>query len=196
MPEYRHDPISDRWVIFAPERLGRPDQFSNARPPRRIVTPCPFCAGHEDDTPPELTRYAAENASGRDSWQVRVVPNKYPAVRIDGTEVCGNSAGTAPGFGAHEVIIESPIHVVSFSELTDDQATFTFRAYRDRIRSLKQDSRLAYACGGRRIAGTRTQSATGHIQGTRRGAARVCPGWRASGTSQNLHLLRNVGSRA
>ena len=139
MPEYRHDPLTDQWVIIAPERQQRPDELLAAPVARRIVAPCPFCGGHEGETPGELAAYySADDAL---NWQVRVVPNKYPAVCFSGD---GSPLGV-PGLGAHEVIIESPQHVVSFSELSDLQAELTFLAYRDRIRAHQADDRLAYA---------------------------------------------------
>ena len=141
MPEYRHEPLTDQWVIIAPDRQRRPDQLHSAPPVRSVNVPCPFCAGHEGETPVELAAYHAP--SDDTVWQVRVVPNKYPAVHLDVDEGSAHPL-IMPGQGAHEVIIESPRHVVSFSELTDEQAEFTFMAYRDRLRALKQDSRLAY----------------------------------------------------
>ena len=151
MPEYRHDPLLGRSVIVAPERWGRPDQLNGSPQDPQVVALCPFCAGHEHETPPELAAYYSRQGAAAKLWQVRVVPNKYPAVRTTGLELnpaCDrlNSPGlNSPGFGSHEVIIESPEHVASFSQLSDEQAGFTFLAYRDRIRALKSHANLAHA---------------------------------------------------
>jgi UDPglucose--hexose-1-phosphate uridylyltransferase len=51
----------------------------------------------------------------------------------------GDLFKTLPGFGRHEVVIESPDHVASFSELSDDQAFWTFCAYRDRLLAHRND---------------------------------------------------------
>jgi len=48
------------------------------------------------------------------------------------------------GVGAHEVIIESPKHIVSTSELTEEQLREVFWVYRDRLVDLKRDQRLVY----------------------------------------------------
>ena len=48
------------------------------------------------------------------------------------------------GVGRHEVIIESPQHLTSTSQLSDEQAARLFCAYRDRLVDLGQDRRLAY----------------------------------------------------
>jgi UDPglucose--hexose-1-phosphate uridylyltransferase len=51
---------------------------------------------------------------------------------------------TRPGLGVHEVIVEAPDHIVRFSGLSRDQAALVFRAYRDRLRHLRNNPRIAY----------------------------------------------------
>jgi UDPglucose--hexose-1-phosphate uridylyltransferase len=68
---------------------------------------CPFCGGREDRTPPETLRLG-------DPWQVRVVPNLYPA------------------FERQEVVIHSPDHVRSFAELEDEQVGLIAEAWEER----------------------------------------------------------------
>lgn len=147
MSEYRQDPLSQRWVIIGcDERSARPNEFVEATS-RRDDVACPFCAGHETDTPAALASYSV---NGKGTWLVRVVPNKYPVVKSSAPVVVGptpkSDAGQAavPGFGHHEVIIESPRHVASLSDLTDAEAELAFTAYRDRIRVLKADGRYRY----------------------------------------------------
>jgi UDPglucose--hexose-1-phosphate uridylyltransferase len=126
---------------------------------RRRFERCPFCAGHEDATPEAIAVYSSNqgraeiSASSDDSWQVRVIPNKFPALtnenigideRAANANVTELSFATREGYGAHEVIIESPTHTCSFSELTSEQAFFSFVAYRDRLAQLAQDKLLRY----------------------------------------------------
>ena len=148
MSEYRQDPLSRRWVIIGcDERASRPNEFVEATSRDGSVL-CPFCPGHESDTPPPVASYSA---NGKGSWLVRVVPNKYPALVAD-VAPCSTcqplspnaTSGTVPGFGRHEVIIESPRHIASLSELNDEEAELVFTAYRDRIRALKADGRYRY----------------------------------------------------
>jgi UDPglucose--hexose-1-phosphate uridylyltransferase len=145
MSEFRQDPLSRRWVIVGSDRAARPNEFVEL-PVARQPIPCPFCAGNEHETPEEVRRYVLPGASG---WQVRVVPNKYPAVDVQqacpGCLPLGSSLGSpVPGFGRHEVIIESPRHLASFSELSDAETELVFRAYRDRLLALKSEGRYAY----------------------------------------------------
>jgi UDPglucose--hexose-1-phosphate uridylyltransferase len=147
MSEFRKDPLSDHWVIIAPNRAARPEQFGlegATRGPAR----CPFCRGNEMDTPQQLAIYSAGGQLiERGPWQVRVIPNKFPAVenvrigRPDQTEFYQ----TRHGVGVHEVIVESPDHLTSWARLNDQLVTVIFQAYRDRMAHWRGDPRLAYA---------------------------------------------------
>jgi UDPglucose--hexose-1-phosphate uridylyltransferase len=148
MSEYRQDPLSRRWVIIGSDRASRPNEFVE-EPVRRQPIPCPFCAGHEHETPDAVATYSAP---GQANWVVRIVPNKYPAVTLD-ESLCPNCQpldsapqpdGTVPGFGRHEVIIESPRHVASLSELTLIEAEIVFQAYRERVAALKATGQYRY----------------------------------------------------
>lgn len=139
MSEYRQDPISRQWVIIGTERAGRPCEFAEPVFLRRAVA-CSFCAGNEAETPPPIATY--ENPANPAQWLVRVVPNKYPALlpakaAPRDTQFFSEAAvdHPLPGVGSHEVIIESPRHVASLSELTEAESELTFRAYRDRLRT-------------------------------------------------------------
>jgi UDPglucose--hexose-1-phosphate uridylyltransferase len=147
MSEYRQDPLSRRWVIIGSDRAARPNEFVE-QPVRRQPVPCPFCAGNEHETPHAVLEYRAPDNSG---WLVRVVPNKYPAVTVDEAHCpqcvpLSRQAGSEaiPGFGRHEVIIESPRHVASLSELTLAEAELVFLAYRERIEQLKASGQHRY----------------------------------------------------
>lgn len=144
MSEYRHDPLHDRWVIVGNQRAARPQEFEE-QIVRRAGQPCPFCAGSEDSTPAALTTYGER---GNPGWTVRVVPNKFPAVErspaANGAADSSELFASRPALGQHEVIIESPRHVVSLSELTADECRLVFAAYQDRLRSCQQDGQLKY----------------------------------------------------
>lgn len=188
--ELRHDWLSDRWVIIAPQRTERPDDFARTCDPPLPLTfkedptqaTCPFCRGHETETPPPLAVYSLNGSCGTsnsDAWHVRVVPNKFPAVNgvqslkfpgmgVEGvgnllspaasrshlTDDASASAATRPAIdlfharhvsGAHEVIIESPLHLCSLTQLDRCTSTLIFRAYRDRLQHWSRCSDIAYS---------------------------------------------------
>jgi UDPglucose--hexose-1-phosphate uridylyltransferase len=144
MPELRKDPVVGRWVIIATERVRRPSAFTVLHYPRK-GGPCAFCAGREDETPPEILAYRDESGE-RDGvgWRVRVVPNKFPALRIEG-DLERRGLGIYDlmnGVGAHEVIIESPDHDRDLSALPTSAVAEVLHAYRERIADLKRDDRF------------------------------------------------------
>lgn len=155
MIDVRKLPLSEGWVLVPRERAARPHDFRSADAVR-LPTRCPFCAGHESDTPEPLAVYPADAG---DDWRVRVIPNKFPAVSPFGKR---RRSGPSPGASAaadpfagrfpaarsegwHEVIVESPRHVTRFSELNATELRYTLAAFRDRLRAHQSDSRLAYS---------------------------------------------------
>ncbi len=146
MPELRHDPIQKRWVIIATERGRRPDDF-----PKQDAALaegfCPFCEGNEGKTPPEI--YAIRpNGTGPNTpgWEVRVVPNKFPALRIEGAlERKGIGVhDRMNGVGAHEVIIETPRHDMDMADMPVEDLTKVLWMYRERLVDLLRDGRFKY----------------------------------------------------
>ena len=98
--DLRRNPASGKLSIVAPARASRP---ADAAGREAAAPPCPFCAGNEASTPPEVD--ALRPAGGKPDgpgWHVRVVPNKYPALA-----------------GRHEVIVHSPVHEVELEDLED-----------------------------------------------------------------------------
>ena len=146
MPELRRDPVVGRWVIISTERARRPSDFATPAAERR-GGPCVFCPGQESRTPEEVWALrpdgSAPNSSG---WVARVVPNKFPALRIEG-ELERSGEGLYDrmnGVGAHEVVIEAPEHDAQIEHLPVSHRAEVLRAYRERILDLAKDPRLDY----------------------------------------------------
>lgn len=146
MPELRKDPVTGRWVVIAAEREKRPRQLGEMNDAARSE-PCPFCTGNEAMTPPEVMAYRSDpSPANSPGWSVRVVPNKYPALVDDDTPVFAQDPfyESRSSFGVHEVIIESPDHVVNMGALGVEQITQILRAYRVRMRELIKDPPWRY----------------------------------------------------
>lgn len=165
----RLDPITDQLTVFAPSRENRPNSFQLVRKENEdTAVPCPFCSGAENETPDPVWVGRAVEMDGetqtaladcglllsgteciddpdilselpKNDWAVRVVPNKYPAIRDNGTPY-ETEKTSSPLFqekaiqGGHEVIIESPRHHRSIVDLDVSNVALVFAAYRDRIR--------------------------------------------------------------
>ncbi len=148
MSDLRRDPIVDRWVIISTDRSGRPHDFVPLLPAKPVSSIlCPFCPGQERLTPKEIMAYRPQPAEPNSpGWTVRVVPNKFPALQVEG-DIGREGVGLYDrmnGVGAHEIIIESPGHQDSLADLPAQKIEDVLRTYRDRIIDLKKDLRLRY----------------------------------------------------
>jgi UDPglucose--hexose-1-phosphate uridylyltransferase len=147
VPELRKDPITGRWVIIATGRRKRPQDFRLEKSSLIGADLCPFCPGREELTPPEVLAFrqngAATNGTG---WDLRVVPNKFPALQVEGT-LDREGEGLFDrmnGIGAHEVIIETPDHHKTLATMGEPEIERVLWAYRERMLDLKQDRRLRF----------------------------------------------------
>jgi UDPglucose--hexose-1-phosphate uridylyltransferase len=147
LPELRKDPVTGRWIIISTERQKRPNTFQVQPVVPLGAEHCPFCAGREHLTPPEVLAYRQNGAApnGPD-WDLRVVPNKFPALKVEGgLERQGEGMfDRMNGVGAHEVIIETPDHAKTLATMTEGEIERVLYAFRDRILDLKKDRRFRY----------------------------------------------------
>lgn len=151
-PEYRFCPMTGRWVVIAPERAGRPMTLSHGHPHTRDANTgkeCPFCEGNEQSTPGERLAIRTEQSQPNGpGWQLRVVPNKYPAVRSQlPTEFPPNQGPlfqARPGVGQHELVIPCSRHVSNPTELSDHEFRDMLMAYRSRIQHHADDPQTKY----------------------------------------------------
>lgn len=146
MSDIRYDRLHDCHVIIAPERLHRPDYTAEIREDKKKDAKCPFCEGNESMTPPEIfairKTYSIANQKG---WKTRVVPNLYKAVKIEAAHAHHN--GTFEyweGFGAHEVIIDTPKHHTSMIQWDINTVSNWLKTLRARVADLRRDHRIAY----------------------------------------------------
>lgn len=146
MPELRKDPVVGRWVIIATERGKRPSDFGKEVEHKRGGF-CPFCYGNEDKTPPEVLAYREPGSKpNTPGWWMRTVPNKFPALQIEG-ELNRQGEGMYDrmnGIGAHEVVIESPEHESTLATMDIKNVQEAIWAFRDRYIDLKKDPRFKY----------------------------------------------------
>ncbi|MCG2725395.1 MAG: DUF4931 domain-containing protein, partial [Elusimicrobia bacterium] len=158
MPEIRRDPVSGRWTIIASTRNERPSDFASGKISESEKN-CPFCPGNEEQTPPEICRVKSQKEN---NWELRVVPNKYPALvpstlpnngairRHDSGEWNDESAESEglyrkiEGIGVHEVIIETPDHFRQMHEMDESDIAEVFKCFASRIREIKKDKKIKY----------------------------------------------------
>mgnify|MGYP001026064907 CR=1 FL=1 len=151
--ELRRDPTSGVWVAIASARSRRPSDFRIIHGEQKKGT-CPFCYGNEHMTPPEILALGREvEAPNAEGWQVRVVPNKFPAFSLDYEGPTDEDRDakeqdglyvTIPAVGIHEVLVETPEHDSTFGEHSESRVEDILAAILSRFRALKQDDRIKY----------------------------------------------------
>jgi UDPglucose--hexose-1-phosphate uridylyltransferase len=144
MPELRQNFMTKEWVVIATERAKRPDQMAVHRPAKPAVAyseKCPFCPGHEDQTPPEILRLLEGKG-----WKARVIPNKFAALSPDAQldRTIHRSMRSMGGFGVHDVIVETPDHSLAIAMMTDQHVSDILRIYKTRYDQLSLDPRIAH----------------------------------------------------
>ncbi len=147
MADLRRDPIIGRWVIVDTDHPARPEEFEHEEHPWRPGITCPFCYGNEALTPPEIDAIrdsgTGPNSSG---WQVRVVPNKFPALQIEG-DLDRRGIGIydmSNGIGAHEVLVETPYHNKDIPDLLNEEVQRIVWMCCRRALDLIKDKRFKY----------------------------------------------------
>lgn len=146
MPEVRQDLLMGYRVLFAPERATRPCEHTD------VVTSlplecCPFCRGNEAETTAAVLELPAVDARGPQDWGVRVISNRYPAVTPVGDvdALRATHALSAAALGVHDVIVEAPQHATSMTSLSAGQFRLIARAYRQRLRTIRDAGQAVHA---------------------------------------------------
>jgi UDPglucose--hexose-1-phosphate uridylyltransferase len=145
--ELRKDPVTGRWVIISTERRKRPSDFRLESVHIAPDPACPFCEGHEQMAPHELLAHRRNGGPPNGpGWELRVVPNQFPVLRVEG-DLDRQGEGLFDrmnGIGAHEVIIETPRHDLTLATMGDAAVEQVLWAFQERVRDLKQDRRFRY----------------------------------------------------
>lgn len=141
MPELRKDYILDRWVIIATERAKRPNEFKKEVIKKKETT-CNFCPGNENLTPNEILRIPKEGP-----WKIRVFPNKFPAVKLQGDyniKTHNKFYTFADAYGNHEVIIETPSKDRQLWDLELEDLKQILQVYQQRTNELLKNPGIKY----------------------------------------------------
>ena len=138
--ELRRDPITGRSVLIDLTTQPHPHDFV-LEPVRLDDAPaeCPFCEGREADAGPELLAWREGGPANTPGWSVRVVANRRPMLRIEGGQDrrVDGVFESRDGLGAHEVVIETPVHDRALHRLDADRLWRVLWAWRTRLQDLK-----------------------------------------------------------
>ncbi len=145
MSELRQNAATKEWVVIATDRAKRPDEYSDDE---SVLTAerapwdasCPFCPGNEE---PEL-EISREPETG--PWQLRVIRNKFPALRVSDDLVRRpeRMRRSISGSGYHEVVVESPRHNTCPALESPEEVSRVLEAFRGRGLKMAADERVEH----------------------------------------------------
>jgi UDPglucose--hexose-1-phosphate uridylyltransferase len=142
MSEFRQNPISKHWVLIAPNRAKRPEQFSGSAVMEpdlpEIDSKCPFCPGNES------MNAEIGKIPNNKNWQVRIIPNKYEALSHQPFTEKNEFYISRSGSGDHEVLItrkhNEPVALQSIRTVE-----LTLQVFKQRLIDLSAHKDLSYA---------------------------------------------------
>ncbi|MGC8775936.1 MAG: galactose-1-phosphate uridylyltransferase [Minisyncoccia bacterium] len=154
MSDLRQDPVSGDWIIMAPERAKRLNQLIKNRK-RKLddIKKCPF----EDlkktgNWPPILVWDGKKilsdlNSNSDKSWQIVLIPNKYPALKHN-DNLCATNFKNGPfnlksGTGVHNLIVFKN-HFKGLADLNFSDFFAAFLMLQKHYLDLSKDKCLIY----------------------------------------------------
>lgn len=145
MSQLRQDPISGDWVVIAPRRSARPQEFNASDEKREIFTEkdCPFENLHASGNDP-IALYPKNSG---DKWEIAVIPNKFPILEFSNT--CPMPLRYGPykildGRGRHELIITRS-HSRNLAHMELGEAAALFKVFGEEYSRMFQDACVEYA---------------------------------------------------
>lgn len=140
MSEFRQNPITKAWVLIAPNRGKRPDQYATYSVMQglpELDEACVFCPGNEAKNS-EIYRYP----DNRD-WEIRVIPNKFQALEEAPIYKHKDFYVSRSGVGEHEVIINrkhnEPVALQSIATVE-----LSLKIFVERIKTLSENPNIQY----------------------------------------------------
>jgi UDPglucose--hexose-1-phosphate uridylyltransferase len=128
--EIRKHYFLDKYVVIAPGRIKRPMEIAFAK---SDSSKCNFCPGHEEANPNEILRLP-KNSKGP-NWQIRVIPNRYPALSPDNPKA----------YGYQEIVVETPKHGESIGDFSLEHLEQLIEVYSARTEALSNMPHIRYA---------------------------------------------------
>ena len=156
--QLRRNPFTRRWTLYAAEEVPAAELVARARSaavhePLEAPAPCPFCPGNEAMTPPEILtykdgaiRYRRDHGPAGRDWDARVFPNQHPLFRLEGQlgRRAERNYDVLNAIGANEIIVETPHHIASLADVSQEVVRRSLLLYRERMRDLASNPALGH----------------------------------------------------
>ena len=148
MGDLRKDYVLDKFVVL-PETSHAADDISSDH------SSCPYCPGNESMTEPAilalvvkdgmLQRLSDSEDSTIEDWSVRVFQSKKPVVVTGSTTAYSDKPlYSEPAYGYHQIVVASPDHRLSLSQISVEQWGNVLVVIQDRVRWLYTQKSVTY----------------------------------------------------
>lgn len=154
MSEIRKHYFLSEYCIIAEERTRRPSDFADTPESfvKRSSVSCSFCEGSEESTPLATAVYKygkifEDTPEDRiRNWDFRCFPNLYPALHPTPQPLRDKEIGlqAKPGYGFHEVIVETPLHGRKIEDFSDHELLGLMNVYQDRTCNYMAQEKIHY----------------------------------------------------
>lgn len=160
LPE-RIDPTTNEVVLIPGGRRKDKVQLQRKAPPdwSKTTSPeiisgekCPFCVGHENETPAEVIAYRYEGTNGNEpGWWVRSLPNKFSALEPPSSYHETLATGhygpfiMKKAYGFTYVIVETTDHCGSLATASLGQVRELLNMTQDLMKYVNHDPNIVYA---------------------------------------------------
>ena len=131
--ETRKHYFLDEYVIIAPGRFKRPHDYEIIEKTKR-VRQCHFCDELKGRRKKRKFIEVVKNGEGGQKWAIAVIPNKYPAFSLKNSKA----------YGKQEIVIESPKHIMNFSDLTHERIKKILDVFQNRIKVFQKIPKVKY----------------------------------------------------
>ena len=149
MGDLRKDYVLDRFVVLPETSQGASDDNTTDD------SNCPYCPGNESMTEPALLalvvkegmlqRLSDSEDSTVEDWSVRVFQSKKPVVVIGSTtSYTDKPLYSEPAYGYHQIVVASPDHKRSLSQISVEQWGNVLVVIQDRVRWLYTQKSVTY----------------------------------------------------
>jgi UDPglucose--hexose-1-phosphate uridylyltransferase len=145
----RKDYVLDRFVVLPEVSQDAPNDSTTEG------STCPYCPGNESMTEPALLalvvkegmlqRLSDSEDSTIEEWSVRVFQSKNPVVVIGSAPSYSDKPlYSEPAYGYHQIVVASPDHKRSLSEISVEQWGNVLVVIQDRVRWLYTQKSVTY----------------------------------------------------
>ncbi len=141
MSEFRKNPFTGDWTLYAENRRNRPYEFRHTtRTTAESGKNCPFCGGNEGQTTTPVYQDAAD-----DVWQIRVFPNMFPAVSQNAEELPQETFyERRAGIGRHEVLVDTREHGMTIDRFSKGHLSKVLAVLQERYESILSEKMTTY----------------------------------------------------